>query len=180
MRGEMVSMFFLQMSGVPGSGKSTLARAISKNTGAIVIDHDIVKSTLLDSQQVDLDSDTAGKISYNIEWALIEFYLSQGQSIIFDSPCLYTEMVEKGTALSKKYGAKYKYVECILNDIREIDNRLRSRQRLKSQNHQVTSEKDFRGRFERSKRPSDVRCLIVDSARPLDSYLDEVISYINE
>jgi predicted kinase len=177
---EMFSMFFLQMSGVPGSGKSTLARAISKITGAIVIDHDIVKSALLDSWEAEIDSNVAGKISYHIEWSLIEFYLSQGQSVILDSPCLYTEMVEKGTALSKKYHAKYKYVECILHDIREIDKRLKSRQRLISQNHQVTSEKAFRQSFERSKRPSDVRCLIVDSSRPLDSYLDEVISYINE
>lgn len=37
------SMFFLQMSGFSGSGKSTLAKLVAKNTGAIIIDHDIVK-----------------------------------------------------------------------------------------------------------------------------------------
>jgi predicted kinase len=40
-------VFFVQMSGFPGSGKSTLARNISKLTGAVIIDHDIVKSALL-------------------------------------------------------------------------------------------------------------------------------------
>lgn len=35
------------MSGFPGSGKSTLARQIAKLTGAVIIDHDIVKSALL-------------------------------------------------------------------------------------------------------------------------------------
>ena len=46
-------MFFLQMSGFTGSGKSTLARQISKITGAVIIDHDIVKSALLKSLDTD-------------------------------------------------------------------------------------------------------------------------------
>jgi len=37
------------MSGFPGSGKSTLSREIAKRTGSIIIDHDIVKSALLNS-----------------------------------------------------------------------------------------------------------------------------------
>ncbi len=44
-------MFFLQMSGYPGSGKSTLAKEISKNTGAVVVDHDVVKSALMNSME---------------------------------------------------------------------------------------------------------------------------------
>lgn len=65
-------MFFLQMSGFPGSGKSTLSREIAKMTGAIIIDHDIVKSALLESFEVDdIDTRVAGKISYDIEWALM-------------------------------------------------------------------------------------------------------------
>jgi hypothetical protein len=42
-------MFFLQMSGFPGSVKSILFRHLSKLTGAVIIDHDIVKSSLLKS-----------------------------------------------------------------------------------------------------------------------------------
>lgn len=173
-------MFFLQMSGVPGSGKSTVARAVSKATGAIVIDHDIVKSALIDSTIGDIDTDSAGKISYRIEWALIDFYLSQGQSVILDSPCLYTEMLEKGTAFSAKHQAKYKYVECVLEDIQEIDHRLRTRERMLSQNTQVTSEEEFRKAFEISKRPTDIHYLVIDSGKPVDSYLDSILSYLNE
>ena len=36
------------MSGLPGSGKSTLARQITKRTKAVLIDHDITKSALLE------------------------------------------------------------------------------------------------------------------------------------
>jgi predicted kinase len=129
-----VNMFFVQMSGFPGSGKSTLARQIATNTRAVIIDHDIVKSALLHSiGEISIDAKLAGKISYNIDWSLIEFHLTQGQSVIFDSPCLYEEMVIKGTELAEKYKAKYKYVECYLDDRNEINRRLKDRERMISQ-----------------------------------------------
>ncbi|MFX3675173.1 MAG: AAA family ATPase [Paenisporosarcina sp.] len=174
-------MFFLQMSGFPGSGKSTLSKLIAKQTGAVIIDHDIVKSALLKSLGTNnIDGNVAGKISYDIEWSLIDFYLSQGHNTILDSPCFYTEMVEKGVGLSKKHNASYKYVECYLNDINEIQNRLKQRTRMISQIQEVASEKAFFEWVEDSKRPSDVQCLRVDSGKSIESYIEEVISYINK
>lgn len=110
-------MFFLQMAGFPGAGKSTLAKQIAKYTGAVIVDHDVVKSALLNSlNDNSFDHQMAGKISYDIDWSLIDFYLSQKQSTILDSPCFYSEMVEKGVRLSEKHKVEYKYVECYLND----------------------------------------------------------------
>ncbi|WP_342505523.1 AAA family ATPase [Sporosarcina sp. FSL K6-2383] len=174
-------MFFLQMSGFPGSGKSTLARIVAKLTGAIIIDHDIVKSTLLTSLEANcIDTNATGKIAYDIEWSLIDFHLSEGHSVILDSPCFYSEMVEKGTKLSEKHRAKYKYVECYLNDVEEIRKRLKNRTRMISQIQQVSSEEAFVEWVKNSKRPPDIECFTVDSGRPLDSYVDEVMSYIGE
>ncbi|CAI8922825.1 ATP-binding protein [Bacillus sp. IT-79MI2] len=174
-------MFFLQMSGFPGSGKSTLSRRIAKSTGAIVIDHDIVKTALLESLETrQIETTDAGGISYEIEWALIDFHLSQGHSVILDSPCLYTEMLEKGMKLSKKYNVKYKYVECYLNNIEEINNRLKKRKRMISQIEEVESEEAFKKWLDGSKRPSDFTYLIVDSGKPLEDYIDKVMVYMNE
>ncbi len=174
-------MFFVQMSGFPGSGKSTLSRQIAKRTGAVVIDHDIVKSALLHSiKGTPLDGKIAGNISYNIDWSLIDFNLSQGHHVIFDSPCLYEEMVDRGIDLAKKYNAKYKYVECYLNDINEVNYRLKNRERMISQIREVSSEEAFVHTIENSKKPIDFHCLIVDTSRPLVSYINEVINYINE
>lgn len=67
------------MSGFPGSGKSTLSRQIAKRTGAVIIDHDIVKSALLTSlKDFSIDEKIIGKVAYNIDWSLIDFHLSQG------------------------------------------------------------------------------------------------------
>jgi len=157
-------MFFIQMSGFPGSGKSTLARQIHMETGAVIIDHDIVKSALLNSiEGVPIDAKLAGKIAYNIDWSLIEFHLSQGQNVILDSPCLYQEMIDKGTNLAKKYNAKYKYVECYLDDIHEVNDRLKNRERMVSQIEEIKSEEAFRYTIENSKKPTEYKYLVVDT-----------------
>lgn len=57
-------MFFLQMSGFPGSGKSTLAKLISKATNAIIVDHDISKTAILEAlEDQNLNMSTLGKTS---------------------------------------------------------------------------------------------------------------------
>jgi adenylate kinase family enzyme len=174
-------MFFIQMSGFPGSGKSTLSREIAKRTGAVLIDHDIVKTALLESMgDAQIDNKSAGRISYNIDWSLIDFHLSQGRDVIFDSPCLYDEIIEKGTDLSRKYMAKYKYIECYLDNMSEINFRLQNRERKISQIERVSSEDAFRRILENSKKPTDHKYLAVDTTPPLQSYMDKVMEYVAE
>ncbi|MEK4486998.1 AAA family ATPase [Psychrobacillus sp. FSL H8-0484] len=174
-------MFFLQMSGFPGAGKSTLARMIARNTNAVIVDHDIVKSALLKStQELNVELDMSGPISYSIDWSLIEFHLSQGHDVIFDCPCLYSEMIDKGTYLAKKYNATYKYVECYLKDMQEINNRLKRRERMISQIQEVSSEESFHHAVEGSKRPYNDPYLVVDSGQPLETYFNDVINYVTE
>jgi predicted kinase len=176
--GRLEGMFFLQMSGFPGAGKSTLAREIGKRTGAVVIDHDVVKSALLHAiDDGTIDPKLAGKISYNIDWSLIEFQLSQGNSVVFDSPCFYEEMVGKGTSLSNKFNVNYKYVECILDDLNRINERLKNRNQMISQIKEV-NEDMFNYGLHNSKRPSEDKYLVVDTNQPLENYMDEVIHYL--
>ncbi|MED1863887.1 AAA family ATPase [Fictibacillus nanhaiensis] len=173
-------MFFVQMSGFPGSGKSTLAREIAKETGAIIIDHDIVKSALLQSiEGTPIDAKSTGAIGYHIDWSLIDFLLSQGKSVIFDSPCLYDEMIEKGTHLAKKHHVTYKYVECYFDNRNEINNRLKNRDRMISQIGEITSEEAFQYTIKNSKKPLGIQCLVVNTSEPLEHYVETVLEYIH-
>ncbi|WP_282942502.1 ATP-binding protein [Paenibacillus sp. RC67] len=180
-------MFLIQMSGYPGSGKSTLAKEISKHTGAVIVDHDVVKSALMDmpgTMNSTIEPKELGGLSYHIEWSLVNFHLSLGQSVIFDSPCMYNEHLEKGIRISRKYEAQYKYIECFLNDFEELDRRLKTRERRISQISEMPAlmKSTFKLTIENSKsqRPTDSGFLIVDTSQPLDSYIENVISYIIE
>ncbi|UVI27277.1 AAA family ATPase [Paenibacillus spongiae] len=177
-------MFFLQMSGFPGSGKSTLAKEIAKFTKAVIIDHDIVKTGLLEGlglEGLDVDPKRAGGVAYHIEWSLVDFHLSQGYSVILDSPCLYEVLVEKGTALAEKHSAKYKYVECVLNDIHELNNRLKNRVRMITQIGPVDiPEERWQEVINRAQKPSHLECMQVDTSQPVDYYFGDVLLYINK
>lgn len=74
----MKKLLFVQMSGVPGSGKTTVARAIGKAIGAVVIDHDVTKSALIEA---DVPLSVAGRASYQVLDAVARHLLEQGHSI---------------------------------------------------------------------------------------------------
>ena len=64
-------------------GKSTVSKYIAKLTGAIIVDHDVLKSALLKSLEVKgIESTIVGGLAYDAEWALIDSYLEQGHSVI--------------------------------------------------------------------------------------------------
>ncbi|MBD8032416.1 MULTISPECIES: AAA family ATPase [Solibacillus] len=173
-------MFFIQMSGFPGSGKSTLALEIAKRIDCVIVDHDIVKSALLNSvNESQLDGKLAGKISYNIDFSLVDFYLSQGKNVILDSPCLYDEMIEKGMAIARTNNAKYKYIECYLADFDKINNRLKNRVKKISQITDGQSKDIFYATLKSSKKPANTTCFTVKTDEPLHTYIDDVINYIN-
>jgi len=56
-------MFICQMSGIPGTGKSTLAKQICNLTNAVLINTDVIKSSVIQSFGDDIDFKFAGKVS---------------------------------------------------------------------------------------------------------------------
>ena len=168
------------MSGFPGSGKSTLAIEVASRMDCIIIDHDVTKSAILNSNgEGAIDSKIAGKIAYNVDFALIDFYLSMGKNVILDSPCLYDEIIDQGTEISDKYDANYKYIECYLDDFDEINRRLKKRKTLISQISEVKSSETFYMALKNSKKPQNYKYISVNSGKPVDTYINEVINYIN-
>lgn len=118
------------MSGAPGSGKSTLARLLGRSIGGVVIDHDVFRSTLL---EFNTPFDQAAKQAYQLQWKLAQDIVKQGINIIIDSPCNFQEILDQGSTLARDYGYAYWYVECKVESIDLLEQRLRAREPMASQ-----------------------------------------------
>lgn len=91
----------IQMSGAPGSGKSTMARLLRPclaSAGAVVVDHDVLRSAFLASG---LDFAAAARHAYELQWTLAEDLMRQGLSVIVDSTCNFPETLACGAALGR-------------------------------------------------------------------------------
>jgi predicted kinase len=121
---------FIQMSGAPGSGKSTMSRLLRNSLGGVVIDHDILRSPLLEFK---VPFDQAAKQAYQIQWRLAQDFSKQGINIIIDSPCNFQQALDEGSTCAKQFGYTYWYVECQVRDIDQLDQRLQKRVPMTSQ-----------------------------------------------
>ena len=176
------------MSGVPGSGKSTIAHAIHCRTDAIVLDMDVCKSAALESG---VDLDTSGRVAYMTLWALARSLLAQSFSVILDSPCRFQWILDAGLRIAQDTGARYRYVECITEDIVEIRRRLQSRTPFRGQFRDIdnlpasledgletlSGEERFRYWMRNMKRPSH-SYLALDTSRPVAECLLEVMAFL--
>ncbi len=181
-----MTKYFVQMSGVPGSGKSTIAHQLSRRIGAVVLDHDVTKSALLTAGISEVD---AGRASYAVLSALSEQMLLQGCSVIFDSPCLYAELLQRGMAAAERHAANYGYIECQLTKLVELDQRLLDRSTKRSQiQHldQVFSHAGGAPKIVRDlvtkwllavKRPQD-NFLQIDTANAIEDCLVRAVAYV--
>ena len=97
--------FLLQMAGDSGTGKSTLARAVSRVTGAVVLDKDVYKAAMLDDG---LGEAAAGQ-AYVVLFATAGILLEQGHSVILDSAAYFTSIRDRGLELAGRHGAAYRY-----------------------------------------------------------------------
>ncbi|KAF4450410.1 P-loop containing nucleoside triphosphate hydrolase [Fusarium austroafricanum] len=173
------SKLLIQMSGAPGSGKSTVAKLLRPSIGGIVIDHDVLRSAILESGSTSFDQ--AAKQAYLLQWKLAQDFMKQGvDSIIIDSTCNYPEVLEQGSSLAAQHGYASWYVECKVVDMNLLDQPMRARRPMLSQRFSVDSppaaaqgnggrtDEDPRARFARwmespCRLEDESRVIIVDS-----------------
>lgn len=177
--------FLIQMSGYPGAGKSTVAANLSRRIPALVVDHDVIKSGILESG---CDWGLASKLTYGVGKAMAEYYLQNGHSVLLDSACFYPEIIISGKALAEKYNAEYWYVECKVDDNGALENRLQMRVSHRSQRtsmNQLPSDAgenvvkgDARALFSKEPARPDQNYIVVDSSSTEETVLDEVMKRI--
>jgi predicted kinase len=196
----------IQMSGAPGCGKSTLARLAGRRVGAVVLDHDTIKTALIDSGMPPGHGDPltdpeglggapggAGQAAYEIAFALANSWLTAQVSTVLDSPCYYEWLLRRGQRLAHAVGATYRYVECVNNDLAELERRLRDRPHLRSQctglappeSHgsevdggEVDGRELFRAWAAGMRRPA-AGYLRVDTGRPTRECVAAVLAYLD-
>lgn len=177
----------IQMSGAPGAGKSTIAAAIGTAIGASVLDHDTVKTALLDAG---VDVETAGTASYTALLAVARDLVKTGVTVVVDSPCFYDQLLQEGRAIAAESAVPYAYVECVTDDLDELDRRLRARETRRSQRRAVdllavdaTHDRGPDGRtvyrtwIDHMVRPQTA-WLRLDTARPLEVCVRETLEYL--
>ncbi|KAH7381778.1 P-loop containing nucleoside triphosphate hydrolase protein [Cadophora sp. MPI-SDFR-AT-0126] len=130
----MENKLFVQMSGAPGAGKSTIANLLAVSIQADVVDHDLIKSQILDDG---MPFNETSKRTYALQWTAAESIMKRGKSVIVDSTCNFRETLDTGAALAERYGYLYKYVECSVDDIDLLDKRLHQRVPMRSQRRGV-------------------------------------------
>ncbi|HXH20874.1 MAG TPA: AAA family ATPase [Dehalococcoidia bacterium] len=163
--------FLLQMAGAAGAGKTTLAFAIGKATGAVVIDKDIIKAGMLDSG---VPEEVAGPAAYDVFLELGGSLLSQGLSVVLDSPANFTSIRDRGRAIAGDCGAEYYIIRCLLTDLDELQRRMDGRTIRSSQPRVAAPETYVRPG------PSPLRepHLALDMSRPLNETLEQTLAYI--
>ncbi|OBT81739.1 hypothetical protein VE02_09540 [Pseudogymnoascus sp. 03VT05] len=180
---------FIQMSGAPGSGKSTIARLLGQSIGGVVIDHDVLRSTLLES---DVHFGPAARHAYELQWALAQDVMKQGLSVIIDSTCNFQVVLDRETELAKEQGYNYWYVQCQVRDVELLDRRLRSRDSMTSQRtgvdcppaaaNDISESEDSRAIFKRwienPCHPEGNNIVIVDSTRKPEILRDHILKMI--
>lgn len=176
------------MSGAPGSGKSTIANLLAPYIDAVVFNHDTARSTVL---EFGIPFDQAAKLAYSLGWTFTKDMIKQGRSVILDSPCNYEETLDRGSTIAREHGYEYWYVECRVEDIDVLDERLRKRPALRCQRRRVdqlpadASSKHynedpqtlFKRRYQNPLRPQS-NVIIVDSTNNPEKIRDDILEHI--
>ena len=176
----------VQLSGVPGAGKSTLARGLAHRRGMVVLDTDVVKSSLIASR---IRVREAGAPAYAATLALAADLLAQGHEVVIDSPCRYPELLAEGQRAATEAGLPYILVELWADDPARLLDRLEDRvpraSQVASASEPVpgtvwelgTPEDTLRGWQDQLVRP-DTGWLRLDALAPPETTLSEVLAYL--
>lgn len=162
------------LSGLPATGKSTIGAALSRETGAPVVAHDITQAALLRSG---LDTrDRSITPAYAVLGALAREQLSLGHPVILDSVVGRDEQREEWRALAAEFGAAFIAIECVCSDESMHRERLRGRRRdIPGWYEPDWAEVEtVRARFDRW----TLHRLVVDAADPLDQNIAAAVEHV--
>ena len=104
------------MVGLPGSGKSTKAKEIANETGAFLTSLDSIREEIAGSRKnwhenPDIFNNIMSRSIANIQNAMVEWHLKNGESVIVDYMNLQSRYTSFFQELSKKYDIEIEFVK---------------------------------------------------------------------
>ncbi len=164
------------LKGFPGSGKSTLGRALSRRLHWSLIDKDDVKDMF--SEQVP----DSNKLAYNVMLNIARRQLLQGLNVVCDSPLTHLTTYIHAQNIALETHASLVIVECFCSDELLWQQRVGARkQRGLPAHHLVdweTLQAYRREHHAEASFPITHPHLLVDTARPLEACVAEVVEWL--
>lgn len=171
-------MWLIMMKGLAASGKSTLSRGLSRHLGWPLIDKDDVKDLLDDHISA------AGGLAYDIMFNIARRQLSQGLSVICDSPLTGGMAYEHAQSIARETHASLAIVECSCSDESLWRQRINDRKALQLPTHHQTDWEAFqvvrRQHYAQEDDSITYAHLVVDTVKSLQECLTEVVEWFDQ
>ncbi|GAC1654121.1 MAG: ATP-binding protein [Ktedonobacteraceae bacterium] len=170
-------MKLLMLKGFPGSGKSTIGRGLSKKLVWPLIDKDDIKDMF--SEQIP----GADGLAYDVMLSIVRRQLLQGLNVICDSPLTFSMTYERAQAIATETTAHLVIVECFCSDERVWSQRVNARKERSLPKHHMIDWESVqayrRQHLAVATYPIMHPHLLVDTARPLDICISEIVEWLN-
>jgi predicted kinase len=95
----------LALKGLPGTGKSTLAAVVARQLMWALLDKDDIKIGL------DRADAAAGAVAYEVMFRIAKRQLTNGLSVVCDSPLGYVESYRNASSIAAETGARLAVLE---------------------------------------------------------------------
>ncbi len=167
-------MYLVVFKGLAGTGKSTLSRALGRHLGWLVLDKDDIHDA------IEANANNASPLAYRILFRMAEAALEQGFSVICDCSLRGLEGLENVKAVAQRTKAEPVIIECMTADERVWRSRFEARIDLSSR--RLTDWQEYElliaGARADMTYEVDVPHLVVDTSRPLEMTLAQVLHFL--
>ncbi|MCL4535176.1 MAG: ATP-binding protein [Bacteroidetes bacterium] len=164
----------VMLAGLPGAGKTHLARRLVERLPFVVVETDWVRKTLYPHPTY---SSGESFIVHEVAYRLIAALLAEGQRVIFDATNLKESNRRRVYGIAEKVGANLVLVHVVAapDVVRE---RMEHRQKSPAPEELSDAGWEVYVRFAAEEDPFRRPHVEVDTARPLDGAVDEIVRLV--
>jgi len=171
--------------GMPGSGKSTISRELSKAFGIQLFQSDVIRKELLGVRPVDpsiisfetgIYSKGATRLTYGRLLLLAQEEIEKRRSVILDATYGEEHDRHEAVRMAKDAEANIVFVECVPKEYVIKERLLKRESGYSVSDARYRHYEDFKKRFEPLSELSDEMHIRVDTEKPLEECMEQILS----